>query len=213
MLPYDAEVLFAFHAQLTAPFWPYVLAGPLLGLAALGMALRPVAGRNSGRGVLLLLALGWAWVGWLFFLQGFARFDFLAPLYGWAFLLQALLLAANALVGRPAFGARARFAGVGAALALLALFAWPLAGPLYGGGWPAAPLAGIMPGPTALLTLGLLLTAEGRGRLHLALLPLAWCGVAGFRGWALGLPPELALAALGLAALGLLAWKRLRPQP
>jgi hypothetical protein len=65
-----------------------------------------------------------------------------------------------------------------------------------------------MPGPTALFTLGLLLLAEGRGRLHLAILPLAWAAVAGFEGWVLGLLHDLAVAGLGLAGFVLLARKR-----
>lgn len=209
MLPYDAEVLFVFFAQYNRALWPFGLAAPLLAAAALVLALRAPGG---GRIVAALLALGWAWVGWGWFLERFAQFNFLAPLYGWAFLLQAGLLAwSGVLKGRLAAGFAGGPAGwAGLALALVALVAWPLAGPLYGEGWAAAPLAGLLPGPTVLFTFGLLLLS--RAPLHLAAVPLLWCGVAGFEGWALGLAPGLALAGLGLGAAALLAdGRRRRP--
>lgn len=211
MLPYDAEVLYAFFAQYARAIWP---AGPLAALLAavvLLLALRPLAGAASGRIVTGLLALAWGWVGWGFFLERFAQLNFAAPLYGGLFLLQALLLLLWAAMPsrRPGF----RFEGGGLSrsglvLALVALAVLPLAGPLAGEGWAAAPLVGLMPGPTALFTLGLLLLAEGRGPLHLAILPLLWAAVAGFEGWVLGLPHDLAVAGLGLAGFLLLARKR-----
>lgn len=219
MLPYDAEILFAFHAQLNRALWPLPLVAPLLAALALLLALRPRllpgAGAAGGRIVAALLALGWAWVGWAYFLEGFALYNFAAPAYGALFLLQAaLLLWSGTLRGSPGLGfagdrsARDAFHWAGLLLALLALLACPLAGPLAGGGWAAAPLVGLMPGPTVLFTLGLLLLAESRGTLPLAVLPVLWAPVAGFEGWALGLPQDLVLAALCLLAGALLVWKR-----
>ncbi|SMF01930.1 hypothetical protein SAMN06265365_1432 [Tistlia consotensis] len=205
MLPYDAETLDAFLALLNRSLWPIQPLALLLAAAALALALRPRAVPQASRIVSGLLALAWAWVGWDFFLQRFAELNFAAPLYGAGFLLQALLLLGLGLLrGRPAFGPRApRFARTGAALALLALLACPLAGALLAGDWQAAPLVGLTPGPTALFTLGLLLLS-GRGALPLAVLPSLWCLVAGFEGWALGLPQDLALLALGLGGGALL---------
>ncbi len=217
MLPYDAEVLLSFLARYNEALWPLQPLALALGAAALLLAHRRLAGAWSGRLVALVLALGWAWVGWGFFLERFARFDFLAPLYGWAFLAEAALLAAVAALARPRVEGSSAFAGVGLALAGFALVVLPLAGPLAGmfgappgaGGWASAPLVGLMPGPTALFTLGLLLRLQGRLALPLALLPLLWGLVAGYHGWALGLWHGLVVAALSLVAAVLLAWRQL----
>lgn len=215
MLPYDAEALLAFHAQLNAALWPAQVAALIIAGCVLFTAARPLSGGHDpadpapGRNVLATLAIGWAWVGGGYFFLWFSMLDFLAPAYAALFLVQALLLLRGALHDPPAFRFRRDpFGWAGLALAAIALLLLPLAGALSPAGWAAAPVVGLMPGPTALFTLGVLLLAGGAGRPGLAVVPVLWTLIAGFQGWALGLPQNLAMAALGLAAAGLLAWRR-----
>ena len=116
----------------------------------------------------LLLAAGWLWVGLAWHLGAFAGINFAAPLYGMLFVLQAAILAWMGARGRVAFRFRPGLRGwAGLGLAVAAIIGYPLADHLGGAPWPAVRLPGAAPCPTALLTLGVLLLAEGR-RLLLA---------------------------------------------
>jgi len=214
MFPFTAEVLDTLFEHYNRALWPAQLGALVLAVAALGLALRSF--RGSGRLIGLLLAAAWAWCGWGFHLERFAQLNFAAPFYGWAFLIQSALLALTlAGLGRVAFRWRGDlFARAGMALALLALVLPPLiAGLVATGpadpGWPAARLVGLAPGPTALFTLALLLLAAPRPPLHLALIPLLWSLLAGFTGWVLTVPEDLATSPLAIVAFGLILWARL----
>src|SRR3546814_2129311 len=47
---------------------------------------------GGGRAVGVILSAGWTWCGLAFFLRHWAQFDFMAPVFAGAFLIQAALL-------------------------------------------------------------------------------------------------------------------------
>ena len=98
MFPFDAEVLASSYALYNAAVWPAQVFALALALTAVWLTLSPR--RWGGRAIGTILAAGWLWCGFVFFLQHFARLDFMAPVYGWAFVVQAMLLL-WALVRRP----------------------------------------------------------------------------------------------------------------
>ena len=215
MLPFTAEILFASFAQYNQALWPLMILAPVLALALVVLALRPV--RHGARAIGTLLALAWLWVGIGYHFLHLATLDFAAPIYGAFFVLQGLLLAWTGVVrDRLVFGFGADLFGwCGLALALAAV-TWPLADALLGPGWASVRIVGLAPGPTAVFTLGLLLLTAGRAPLHLALIPLLWTLVAGARGWILAIPQDLALPVAGIAAVALILWKNrsfARPEP
>ena len=111
----------------------------------------------------LLLAAGWLWVGLAWHFGAFAGINFAAPLYGALFVLQAAILAWIGGRGRVAFRFRPDLRGwAGLGFAAAAIVGYPLTDHLGGAPWPAVRLPGTAPCPTALLTLGVLLLAEGR---------------------------------------------------
>jgi hypothetical protein len=117
------------------------------------------------------------------------------------------MLAWAVVRGKLAFRFRAGFFGwCGLALASAGAFAWPLADGLAQG-WASARIAGLAPGSTAMLTLGLLLLNSRRTPVHLAIVPLLWTLVAGATGWVLGIPQDLLLPVAGIAGFGLILWK------
>jgi hypothetical protein len=135
----------------------------------------------------------------------------MAPVYGWAFVLQAALLLRALVWRRVAFRFRPDVFGLaGLTLMAAALFGLPLVSGFTEAGLGSARLAGVAPGPTALFTLGLLLLAEGRPPWFLMVMPLLWCAVAGATAWALGVPDDWPLPVLGAAALGLAVLKHRR---
>jgi hypothetical protein len=200
-------VLASSYAFYNAAVWPAQAVALALALAAIWLAAAPRAW--SGPAVAAILAAGWTWCGLVFFLQHFARLDFMAPVYGGAFLLQALLLLWWLFRRRFVFtNASDGVTAAAVALAFLSIVGLPLVTGLGGFGFASARIVGLAPGPTVLFTLAMLLLVEGRGRWLLMVLPLSWCALDGATGWALGVPEALAVAALGLAAPLVLLWRR-----
>src|SRR3546814_18754265 len=87
MFPYDAEVLASSYRLYNTAIWPAQPVALMLALAALWLAVAPRPW--SRRAVGVILAAGWLWCGLVFFLSHWAQLDFMAPVYGGAFLLQA----------------------------------------------------------------------------------------------------------------------------
>ena len=213
MLPFTAEVLFSLHGRYLSAQWLPIGVVLIVTLAAvLAVALcRAQRGRLSGG----LLAIGWLWVGAVFHLQYFATLNFAAPVYGGMFLLQAALLAWQGPV-RSRLPMCRRQDAVGRAGLLIALYAlaiYPLLDLSDAGTIDTLRLAGTAPGPTALLTLGLLLQLQRPVPLYLLVVPVAWALVAGFSGWVLGLTADLLLPVSAVAGLGVTLWHRHRQRP
>jgi len=200
MFPFDAEVLASSYAQYNAAVWPAQAVALVLALAALWLAVEPRPW--GGRAIGALLAAAWLWCGLVFHLVHFAQLDFMAPVYGWAFVLEAvLLLAVMTLRGAPLAFVPDPAGLTGFALAAAALFGLPLVSGLGEAGFASARILGVAPGPTALFTLGLLMMTKVRLRWLLMVLPLLWCGVAGVQAWALDIAEAWPLPILGALAL------------
>lgn len=193
-----------------AQFVAYGLALALLWLAARGHT--GGAGSVGARLLGLVLAAAWAWTGAVFHLQHFATVNFVAPVYGMLFLVQAVFLAwTGVLRGRIA----PRFDGslVGAAgLAMIgySVIGYPALALSSDEGAAGTRVIGLAPDPTALVTLGLLLLADGRAPVHLCIVPVLWTLIAGVTAWVLGIVEDLVLPLFGLGSLGLLLWKNRR---
>ena len=211
MLSYTSEVLAARLAGYGEAVWPAQLVALAAAAGLLVLLFRP--GMRSGRAIAAILAAAWLWTGAVYFLLHLAAIDFTAPAQGGLFLLQGLLIAwtgvlRGGLAPRLANDAAGRF---GLALVLLGLLLYPALAGLAAGDWRAAPLFGLVPAPTRLATLGLLLLAERTPR-HLLALPLLWSLVAGWLAWELAQPWDLVLPLAGLGALWL-ARRRPRSEP
>ncbi len=188
-------------------WWPLHLFALALGVAALVLWRR--GGERAGRALAAVLALGWLWVAWAFHWQRYASINLAAGYFALAFVFQALLLLWQGTVrGRltlvPATRLQQR-AGLG--LFLFALLIFPLVGPLLGRSWAQAEVFGMVPDPTALATLGVLLLAGVRPLWWLFPIPVVWCLISGATLWAMDSPgfaiaPLAALLAVSLAVAG-----------
>lgn len=214
MLPYSAEVLVAAMAEYNRAWFPAAPLALVLLAVAIALAGRPVAGHApaADRIVGALLAAAWLWVGSTLLLLHMATLDFMAPVYGWAWIAQGGLLALACVFTR---NVRFRLGGdargrAGLVLAVLGLVVYPLCVLVLGEDWRALPLAGTAPGPTAILTAGFLVAARPRPPLWLFVVPLGWAGVAGFTAYALRLPLDYAVPAAVLIALALAVGARTR---
>ncbi len=187
-----------------AEIWPAQLAALAAGLAILVLIRRRPSG--SGRLIALLIAAAWIGPAWGYFLTRHAFINWVSPYYGWAFVAEAAFFL---LIGVP--GGRLTFRTqmtsirrFGLALFVFALLIQPLTGVLAGRPIAQAELFGVMPDPTGVATLGLLLAAD-RVRWVLLVVPVLWSVVAGLTLWTMGaaaffVPPAAAIVTLALAA-------------
>jgi hypothetical protein len=195
-------------ASWNAEAWPLQAVALAVGLGVLAAAWR---GGTSGRdrGVAAVLALAWAHVGWAFLHERFAPVNWAADYVAGAFGAQAAALAwVGTVRGKLTLGARASPRGrVGLGIAGGAILLWPLLPAVSGRPWSGVEVFGLMPGPTVVATLGLLVAAR-RAPGWLMAIPVAACGAGGAMLWALKRPDAWiapAAAAMGVACLA--AWR------
>lgn len=163
-----------------AAIWPAPLVAIALGAAISWLLL----GRRTparGRVIAGILAAGWLWVAIAFHADRYATIHRAAAFFAWGFGLEALLLIWTGVVrGKLLFEPGGNAAGrAGASLFLFALLAHPLLGLAFGRNWRSIEIFGVAPDPTAVATLGLLLSAAGRARWELIAIPAIWCVVSG----------------------------------
>jgi Family of unknown function (DUF6064) len=151
--------------------WPLQLLTLSVGAVLVGLA----GSRNprAPRAVLAGLALAWLLVAWAFHWQRYATINWGARSLAMAFLLQALLLL-GAAVGMRGHAREARVMArpAGLLLAAAAVLLYPLIGIGAGRAIAQAEVFGLMPEPTALATVGLLLAVAPWRHAWLLVIPL-----------------------------------------
>jgi len=184
-----------------ADIWPAQIVTLALGVAALGLLRYPRAGQ--GRIVAAILAGCWLWVAWAFHWRNYATINWAAIYFAGAFVLEALFFIVIGVV-RSALSFESPSAApyrIGCAVILFALIVQPLVGPLLGRGWTQVEVFGAAPDPTAVATLGLLLTARGRTSWMLWTIPVLWCVLSGAVLWTMESPDAFVMPAAALLAV------------
>ncbi|MBC5785905.1 hypothetical protein H8N03_23400 [Ramlibacter sp. USB13] len=164
-LMFSPQAYWRLVARANAAWWP----AQLLGVAA-SLALPWMVLRGRGRAALVILAAAWAWVAWSFLARWYAEIFIAAPSLAIAAGAQALLLLAASLAVRGSSPS----SRVGIPLLAIAQL-YPLLAPLAGHAPGEAETFGFLPDPTALATVGVLLSLRAlpRGwRAVLALVPV-----------------------------------------
>lgn len=162
------------HARLLEQYnqdvWPLHALMLASGMLLVAAAAAPSA--RAARWAPLALAGIWGWVGWGFLWSRFAEINTAAMYLAFAFWLQAALFAALALHAPRPIGQPRGAHLTGLAVVAAALLLWPLTAPLTGRSLLQAEFFGLAPEPTALATLGWLLSGRPRGARWLAVIPL-----------------------------------------
>ena len=180
-----------------------------LAMIAIAAAMGPFAQGTRVVGAVLVLA--WLWSGLGFHLLHFSTINFAAPAHAVLFVIQALLIAwALLLRDHVRFRFVPNVYGIaGVVLAGVGVSTWPVVGLVLGSGdFTAAPFFAADPTATVLFTLGLLLFAEGRAVIWLAIIPVLWTIVDGAMFFVLGAPLGLVFPLMGLVVFVLLVLKR-----
>ena len=167
-----------------AEFWPLQIVALAAGVTIFALIRsRPAWG---GRMIAALLAACWLWVAWAFHWQRYATINWAAGYFAVGFAVEALTLIWIGIV-RDRFqfdSSWAPRARIGVAMFIFALIVQPLIGLLLGREWPQIEVFGIVPDPTVVATLGVLLAAN---RIHwIAVpIPLLWCLLSGTTLWSM----------------------------
>lgn len=176
--------------------WPAPIAGGIAGAALLLLCRGPLIPRSA----LWLLALAWlASAGFLAF--RYATVNWAAPWFALGFVLQGALTAFVGLGWRPAPRRDGPSAVLGGGLLLLGALAYPALALLSGRALAAVEIFAILPDPTVVATLGVLLLMPGRAPWLLLPLPLAWSMLGGATLVAMGAPEAVVLLTAGAAGL------------
>ncbi len=202
MTPFTAKQFFDVFTAYNEAVWP---APVLLLLGALVLAYTAAQPSRLGAGgVAAALGLLWIWTGAVYHLAFFTTIDPLAWLFGGAFLLQGVLLAAagarHAITfgtgDDGAWGGGGARAVVGAIFVAYALVGYPWVGHLTGHAYPATPTFGA-PCPTTIFTFGVLLWARGRVPPALLVVPALWSVIGTTAVVAFGVVQDAALIVAG----------------
>jgi hypothetical protein len=200
--------------SLNAAWWPLhlLLVGGGLAFVAWRVRARPSGAAIGLRLGLAALAACWLLVAWAFLHTRFAPINWAAHGYALAFAIQSGALVLAAALGGLHTAAPLQRLRAGLGLMLWALLLHPLLPLARGAPWAQAEVFGLAPDPTAIATLGALLTltpATTTARWGLRLLwavPLAWCALSA----AALATMASAQAVVPLAALVVAAAARLR---
>ena len=163
-LMFSPRIYWRLFESINEAFWPAQPVVIALGLAWLLRA-RPAPRLAAG-----VLAMASIVVAWAFLWQRFTPINWPAQYFALVFGLQGVLLMALAFGGgwQPTRSPAARRTGVG--LIAWALLAHPLLAPAFGRPWTQAEVFGLAPDPTAIATLGWLLSVEGTHTARIGLL-------------------------------------------
>jgi hypothetical protein len=188
--------------------WPLHIPALLLGVTIAVLVVRPRPW--SGLVVSTILALVWIWVAWSFLWNRYSTINWAAAyVFPW-FLVEALLLLwLGGLRGHLHIAAnRTVPSTIGLGVFLYSLVLYPIVAILSGRPIQAAEVFGIVPDPTVIATLGILLPASGSGVAVLLAIPLAWC----IASWATLHSLGSLQSYIPLIALGLVVASRLLPR-
>lgn len=198
-LPFTHEQFLDVFGAYNAGFW---WAAAVLWLATAAVVIGWLRDPpRAGRAVIWLLVVHWMWSGVIYHFGYFAGINRAAIVFGVLFVLEAGLLAREA-VGRPPpdFGTvRGPWRAAGLLFLLYGLV-YPVLGLALGLEYPRTPTFGV-PCPTVIVTIGFLLLAEVERTRKLAVIPLLWAVVGSSAAFALGIRADLMLAVAGLALL------------
>jgi hypothetical protein len=160
--------------------------------------------KAKGRSVAAGLSLMWLWTGVAYHVVHFSSINKAAYLFGALFVIQALLLA------REALSHGLRFAPSGTAkswlgwlLVAYATILYPLLGLWFGFRAAELPMFGITPCPVTIFTFGLFLLAAPVSR-WLLVVPVLWALIGGSAAFVLHVPQDWMLLASGFSVMLLL---------
>jgi hypothetical protein len=167
-LPFTSNEFLNVFAVYNTAVWPAQVALNLLSVAALCLVWK----NSTGKVVVYILAILWAWIGVVYHLLFFTVINDAAYVFGVVFIMQAILFMVAA--HRMTFGLGSALRDIVAwILIIYGLLLYPLLSVLFGHAYPRMPTFGL-PCPTTIFTFGVLLLSRTRPPWYLLVIPVIW---------------------------------------
>jgi hypothetical protein len=208
-LPFTTEQFLNVFRDYNTAIWPIQIVAYVLGLGAIGLAVRRSSW--SSRVIGLILAAFWLWMGTVYHLTFFRTINQAALLFGAFFLLQGLAFLVAGVRDTLRFFFRSDLYGwIGGLFVVYALAIYPIIGAMLGHGYPQAPMFGVAPCPTTIFTFGLLLWTTGRVPGGLLVIPTLWALIGFSAALTLGIIEDTGLLVAGVTGTGFLLYRNRR---
>jgi hypothetical protein len=197
-LPFSRLEFLQVFSDYNETIWPVQILAAALG--AIAIALLFSRRGWASRSIATILAMFWIIMGvayhWLFF----SEINTAAYLFGGLFLLAALVFLVEGTVrDRVRFEVSWDFRGWSALMLIAYSFViYPILGLVATHPYPETPLFGVVPCPTTIFTLALLVTASYPRPLLLAVVPLLWAVIGSSAAYLLDVPQDWGLFAASL---------------
>ncbi|HTN65359.1 MAG TPA: DUF6064 family protein [Burkholderiaceae bacterium] len=207
-LLFSARTYYRLFELYNRDVWPAQLVALALGFVILACLFSNAAWR--GKVVTAILAACWLWVAWAFHAERYATINWAAHYFAIGFAVEALLLLWFGVVrtGMACTPASTPPPIAGISLFLYALIVQPLIGPMLGRPWLQLELFGMVPDPTAVATLGILLVSGRRPPWLLMVIPIVWCIISGATLWSMGSKDAGVMPVIALLVVVLLAIRK-----
>ena len=205
-VPFTFDEFLEMLERFNTGWWPLHLIMYALAVAAIYFAIRKTP--FSGKIVTGILVFFWIWVGTVFNLLYFSKLYPMAYLFVVLYILEGIILAWVGIFRKNlSFSVRADLFGlVGAILIVYALIGYPLIANFTGRSYPYLLLTGMMPCPTAIFTLGLLLWTEKPIPKTVPVIPVVYA-LTGFVPVKLGVVEDIGLIVAGVVTGILLMYR------
>lgn len=212
-MPFTTEQFLEVFKIYNTSIWPAQIVAYLLGVVAMYLAFRNMAGRD--RVISLILSIFWLWMGGLYHLTFFTSINAAAYGFGMIFLVQGLLFfGAGVWKGRLKFHFERNLYGIaGAVLIIYAMVIYPIIGAQLGHGYPYAPMFGVAPCPATIFTFGILLWTTKNVPWWILVIPGLWSVIGFTAAFSLGILEDTGLLIAGIAGIALLWYRAKAPKP
>jgi hypothetical protein len=207
-LPFSNDQFFGVFGLYNRAFVVVVVVLWLASIGTLAFVVRDPVRRS--RTLSLFLGVLWLWNAVAYHALFFTRINRAAWLFAASFAIQALIFFRAAAGKRiEYFSSTGWRRGVGLGLVAYAL-AYPFLTIALGHSYPETPTFGV-PCPTAILTIGVLVSAGGPVPFSLAMVPAVWGFVGGSAAALLEVPTDYVLLGAGLLLTAIMVAQRLQP--
>jgi hypothetical protein len=172
-LSIDLDRLLSVFGAYNLAIWPIQVFAYLAGLVALYSASKQT--RFSNNIAAGILSFFWMWTGVVFCMFYWAPTYPMAYAFGVLFIAQGLVFLLNAIKPGISFGARRnQFTIIGAFFIAYAMVLYPLLGSFFGHVYPRSLPFGLVPCPTSVFTIGLLMMTNKKVHRHVLVIPAIW---------------------------------------
>ncbi len=179
--------------------WPLQIVSYILGIAAIVLAIKRT--RYSNQAISLILSVYWLWIGIVFCILYWAKTFNLALIFGIILIIQGLLFSYVFIKKNISFSYSGNYLSIiGIVLIFYAMIGYQLIGLFRGPIYPHLFAFGLVPCPTMIFTLGLLLWTDKKIPKYIIIIP-ALFSLMGIEAVIKGIYEDIGLFVLGLLAV------------